>query len=306
MNEERLNLEGSEQSFLRFLPNETPRAVVHIAHGLAEHAERYRPLAEALVAQGWAVYAPDHRGHGPTCPPESLGFFADKNGWSVVLGDLRKAIEIEKKAHPEVPLALFAHSMGSFFAQDYIAEFQGADLDAVVFSGTSGPPPPVAALGRGVARVEKLRQGPRGRSALIDSLAFGAYNKPFKPARTDFDWLSRDSEQVDAYVNDPLCGFKGTNQLWVDLLDGVSGLTKKDRLGRIPKSLPIYIFSGDKDPVGLNGEGIKQLEKLYRDAELSVTMRLYPEGRHEMLNEKNRSEVVSDLIEWLKPKLTKA
>lgn len=306
MKEEALSLGPEHPNYFRFLPDGgEPTAVVHVVHGLAEHAARYRRLAEVLVAEGWAVYAHDQRGHGRTAgSDDALGHFADEDGWAKLVGDLQDFVRHERDEHPGRPIAILGHSMGSLVLQDYLSRYQGDGLAAAALSGTSGPPPPIASLGRGVARLERLRQGPRGRSALLDKLSFGSYNRAFAPARTEYDWLSRDPAEVDAYVADPWCGFRSSNQAWIDLLDALPTLTRADRLARIPKNLPIYIFSGEKDPVGLNGEGVRALADRYRKAGLSdVTVKLYPEARHEVLNETNRDEVMRDLVEWLRPKL---
>jgi alpha-beta hydrolase superfamily lysophospholipase len=181
--------------------------------------------------------------------------------------------------------------------QQFIAE-RGADLAGAVLSGTSGPPPPILPFGRLLARFERWRLGPRGHSAILRKMLFDDFNKPFKPARTQFDWLSRDPAEVDKYIADPLCGFPFTTQLAIDLLDALGPIAGASMIARVPKDLPIFVFSGSRDPVGQNLQG---LIDAYRAAGLrKVTVRLYPDGRHEMLNETNRDEVVKDLIAWLK------
>lgn len=278
-----------------------PTAVVHVVHGLAEHAARYRRLAQALTGRGWVVYAHDQRGHGRSAKTtEALGHLGDEDGWGAVVADLRAFVELSGARHPGRPRAVVAHSMGSLVLQDYLSRYQGGDLTAAALSGTSGPPPAVATLGRLVARVERLRQGREGRSALIDKLAFGRYNQRFEPARTAFDWLSRDPEEVDRYVNDPWCGFRATNETWVQLLDALPRLSRPAALARIPRLLPIYLFSGEADPVGVEGAGVTELARRYRDAGLAdVTVQLYPEARHEVLNETHRDEVTDQLLTWL-------
>lgn len=296
---------GARLRYDVYLPQDEPTAVIHVAHGLAEHAARYRRLAEALTEVGWAVYVPDQRGHGRSAEgDDGLGFFAETDGWSTVVGDLRAFVELEHDAHPGAGVAVVGHSMGSLILQDYLSRYRGGELACAALSGTSGPPPPIAAAGRVVARLERLRQGKRGRSTLIDKLAFGAYNKPFEPARTGFDWLSRDEKEVDAYVADRWCGFRATNQLWIDVLDALPGLSRPERLSQIPKELPIFLFSGAADPVGDNGKGVEELARRYRSAGLTeVRLKLYSEGRHELLNETNRDEVTQDLVEWLRTHL---
>lgn len=291
--------DGHRLHVYRFLPEGAPRGVVHISHGMAEHAGRYARLAEALTQRGYAVYANDHRGHGRTATgPTELGFFAASGGFDRVVRDLARLIAHEKQEHPGLPVTLLGHSMGSFLAQEYALQ-HGSELRALVLSGSSGKPTPLAQLGRGIARLERWRLGERGRSALLSALSFDAFNKRFGPTRTAFDWLSRDPAEVDKYIADPLCGFRVTTTLWVDVLDGAARIADPQRQARLPRELPVYLFGGSRDPVG--GEaGINQLLADYRAAGLRrVTCRLYPDARHEVLNESNRSEVVQDLLRWL-------
>ena len=288
--------DGADIHIHRWLPDSAPRGVVQVAHGLAEHAARYGRLAGALTGQGLAVYADDHRGHGQTAGAGDLGFFAEREGWRKCVGDLWSLNRRIAADHAGLPIVLLGHSMGSFMAQDFVADHSDA-IAALVLSGSNGPPPAIAGLGRMIARIERLRQGARGKSALLQSLMFGDFNKRFKPARTEFDWLSRDPGEVDAYIADPLCGFEFTNQLAVDLLDALGPLLTPERLARIRKDLPVYIFSGSDDPVGAN---LPALAEAYRNAGLTrVDMRVYTGARHETLNETNRDEVTADLVAWI-------
>lgn len=281
----------------RWSPEGAPRLAVQIAHGVAEHSARYERLAAALTEAGYLVYASDLRGHGPQCPAADRGFFADVEGWRRCLDDLRAVNCRIANDLPGFPIVFMGHSLGSIMGQQFIAE-HGADLAGAVLSGTSGTPAAVAPIGRLIARVERWRLGPRGHSALIHKLLFEEFNKPFKPARTNFDWLSRDAAEVDKYIADPLCGFPITVQLAIDILDALGPIADKRMIARIPKTLPIYIFSGARDPVGAKLRG---LIDSYRDAGLThVVTRRYPDARHEMLNEVNRDEVTADLIAWLK------
>ena len=292
--------DGAEFHTYRWLPDDAPRAIFQVAHGLAEHAARYARLARVLTAQGFGVYANDHRGHGQTAGAGDLGLFAERDGWRKCIGDLWTLNRRISAEHSGSPIILLGHSMGSFMAQDFVADHSDA-IAALVLSGSNGPPPAIAGVGRMIARIERLRLGARGRSALLQAMMFGEFNKRFKPARTEFDWLSRDPAEVDAYVADPLCGFEFTNQLAVDLLDALGPLLKPERLARIRKDLPVYIFSGSDDPVGAN---LQALADAYRTAGLTrVDMRLYSGARHETLNETNRDEVTSDLVAWTRKAL---
>jgi alpha-beta hydrolase superfamily lysophospholipase len=280
----------------RWLPEGPPRAVVQIAHGLAEHSARYARLAAALNSAGYAAYANDHRGHGPKAAAADLGHFADEGGWDKVVGDLWTLNRLIAAEQPGTPIIFLGHSLGSFLGRGFIAEHSDA-LAGVALSGSNGKPPAIATLGRLIAREERLRLGKRGKSNLIFQMWFGEFNKPFKPARTDFDWLSRDERQVDAFVADPLCGFPFTTQLAIDVLDALPYVTSRKSLAAIRKDMAVYVFSGERDPVGANIKGLIQDLKAAGFTEL--TTRIYPGARHETLNETNRDEVTRDLIAWL-------
>jgi alpha-beta hydrolase superfamily lysophospholipase len=292
--------DGVELFVYRWTPDGPPRAVVQIAHGLAEHGGRYARLAGALTAAGYAVYADDHRGHGRTAgTPEDLGFFAPADGWAKCVADLWQVNRRIAADYPGTPIIFLGHSMGSFLGQDFIAQ-HGDALAGVVLSGSNGKPPAIAVLGKLIARLERLRIGRRGRSALLDRLGFGAFNKPFEPARTPFDWLSRDPLEVDRYMADPLCGGRSTTQLWIDLLGGLSRIARPSLQARIPKDLPIHLIAGGRDPVTRNTKGLEQLIGAYRKAGLTrISHHFYAGARHELFNETNRAEVTSDLIAWL-------
>lgn len=276
------------------------KAVVHIAHGLAEHAARYARVAEALTTAGYLVYANDHRGHGRTAQgPDALGFFAPRDGFTRCVDDLAGMVAEWKRRHPGLPVVLFGHSMGSFMAQQYMYE-HGDTVSGVVLSGSNGKPAGLIHVLRAVAWVERLRLGPRGKSALVHKMAFEDLNRRFSPSRTELDWLSRDGQEVDKYIADPLCGFVASVRLWLDLGHAVLQAAKPENQARIPKELPVYVFAGAADPINANVTGLEQLLRAYRDAGLhNVQHHFYPDGRHEMLNEINRDEVTANLIAWL-------
>src|ERR1700733_12394715 len=210
----------------RWLPEGPPRAIVQIAHGLAEHSARYARLAAALNSAGYAAYANDHRGHGPKAAAADLGHFADEGGWDKVVGGLWTLNRLIAAEQPGTPIIFLGHSLGSFLGRGFIAGHSDA-LAGVALSGSNGKPPAIATLGRLIAREERLRLGKRGKSNLIFQLWFGEFNKPFKPARTASDWLSRDEKEVDAFVADPLCGFAFTTQLAIDVLDAPPHVTSR-------------------------------------------------------------------------------
>lgn len=230
---------------------------------------------------------------------DDIGHFADQNGWQRVTNDLQAVVTQLRATHPHLPLILLGHSMGSFIAQAWAIE-HGAGLGALVLSGSNYGSTATYRAGRLIAQLEKFRIGARGKSTLLEFLSFGAFNNAFKPARTDYDWLSRDHAQVDLYADDPLCGFRVSTGLWIDLLGGLIDVSKIANLARIPLKLPVYILGGDRDPVGHAGTGLVRLAAKLREAGLrNVTLKLYEEGRHEMFNETNRPEVFADLAAWL-------
>ena len=280
----------------RWLPEGRPHAIVQIAHGLTEHSRRYARLAAALNAAGYGVYVADMRGHGPSAPAADLGHFADQGGWDKVVGDLWTLNRLIAAEQPGTPIIFLGHSLGSFLGRGFIAEHSDA-LAGAALSGSSGKPPAIATLGRLIARAERLRLGKRGKSDPLFAMWFGDFNKPFRPARTAFDWLSRDEREVDAYVADPLCGFPFTTQLAIDVLDALPRVTGRENLAAIRKDLPIYVFSGERDPVGANIKGL--IADLNAAGFTKLTTRIYPGARHETLNETNRDEVTRDLIAWL-------
>lgn len=290
--------------FLRaVLPGGAARAVVHLAHGVGEHSGRYVEVARALSARGFAVYANDHRGHGRTEPdPKDLGFFGP-GGADRIVTDLFELMRFEKSRHPGVPFVLLGHSMGSFLAQEFMLR-HGAELSAVVLSATSGKPPPIASVGRLLARLERLRVGPRAPSPLLQALSFGAFNKPFKDGGpTQFEWLSRERATIEAYVADPLCGFSPSTELWVELLDLFARASVPSRHAQLPKDLPVYALTGSEDPGNERAKGQRQLVAALQAAGLrDVTSKVYEGGRHEMFNETNRDDVLQELLAWLEAK----
>lgn len=269
--------EGARIAGFRWLDDTvTPRAVLQVAHGMGEHARRYRAPLEPLIAAGWAIYADDHRGHGLTADgPEALGDFGE-NGAELVIEDLRRLTSLARAEHPDLPLVLLGHSLGSFFAQAFVFDHSHA-IDGLVLSGT-------AAFGD--------RTGPARR---LDEVRLDG-----ETPRTPFDWLSRDPAEVDAYIADPLCGFSRQPTSAGSFARVGERLKDPAEIAKIRKDLPVYVFVGDKDPVN---DGLKLLEPLvrrYREAGLTdLTVKVYPGGRHEMLNETNRPEVVADLAAWL-------
>lgn len=278
---------------------ENPKAVVQILHGMSEYGSRYARLAQALATAGYTTYAHDHRGHGKSIPEGATpGHMANNDSWNRIVEDAHGVNREIAKRHPGVPIIVLGHSMGSWVLQQLLFEHP-SDMIAAALSGSNGKPPPIAMLGKLVARIERMRVGKRSPSPIMQKLSFDEYNKAFAPNRTEFDWLSRDPEEVDKYVADPLCGFAISTQSWIDFLAALDRVARPGNVAKVPKGMPIYLFAGDRDPVGDFGKGMKKLYDAYKRAAIfDVRLKLYPEARHETLNETNRQEVTNDFIAW--------
>lgn len=296
--------DGLQVYVYQWLPEGDVVGVVQIAHGMAEHAARYERFAKELNKHGIAVYANDHRGHGKSIPEgQTPGHMADQEGWQKAVTDLGLITQQIKENHPEKPVVLMGHSMGSFLTQDYMAQY-GQYIDGAALSATNGPPGTLGKLAQLVSRIEKLRNGNTGHSTLLANMSFKAFNKTFAPNRTEFDWLSRDEAEVDKYVADPLCGFDCSVATWIGLLDALTRISRDDALSQMDKYKPIYVFSGTEDPVGEKTKGVKRLLKAYqKHGFANVIHKFYESGRHELLNETNREEVTSDFIDWFKQQI---
>ena len=293
---------GGELLCRKWLPEAEPVGVVQLVHGIAEHTGRYNEFARFLASQGYVVVAEDHMGHGGSINDVTpQGCFV--GGWSTAVADLYNLYEMTRLDWPELPYFLFGHSMGSFLARSFLIDYPAADLSGAILSGTAWQPGPVITAGKAMCRMEIQRLGAQGISNSVYNMAFGSYNKAFEPVRTPCDWLSRDEERVDAYVADPLCGFVPSVGLLGAMMEGIGYNQKASNLAKMNKALPIYFMSGDKDPVGAQGKGVNQSAEAFQKAGMQdVEVRLYPGGRHEMLNEINRDAVYAAILAWLEKK----
>ena len=289
---------------VEWTPDGPPRAVVQLVHGISEHMGRYDHFARYLTGHGFAVCGHDHLGHGHTAAgPEEYGFLGKENGWDHLARDVRALSEAERTRFPEVPWFLMGHSMGSVVARTCLIRWPEL-ADGCILSGTGQERAPLVAFGKAVSSLLCALRGPNTRSSLVTSLSLGAYNRQFRPNRTDNDWISRDEGVVDAYCADPLCQFVPTVGMFRDMMGGLQFIGRPANLTRMDPEIPVLFFSGDHDPVGNNGRGVKRVAALFRAAGVrDVTLRLYPGGRHEMLNECNREEVYADVLAWLEAHL---
>lgn len=284
------------------MPEVTAKAIIQIAHGMAEHSERYEDFAIKLTQNSYGVYINDHIGHGKTAKNQKDLGHLPKDGFNLCVENLLVLTKIIKKENPGVPVVLLGHSMGSALAHDYITQY-GKEINGCIISGSSGIQDiyPIASL---VSTVVVMIQGRKTRSRLMDRLSFGSFNNKFKPARTKFEWLSKDTAKIDKYINDPFCGFVCTAGFYYEYFKALNKLFNYEKIKNIPLQFPIYIFSGENDPVGKYTKAVKKLINMYLNSGLkNVEYKLYPKGRHEMLNETNREEVIKDLIEWIGKKV---
>jgi len=284
--------DGVEVFLRRWQPDGDARGAVIVAHGMSEHSGRYGRFAGALTEDAWAVYALDHRGHGRTADATGRGHTGPRGGDGLLgaLGTLVTRAEEETGG----PVVLFGHSMGAILSQVY-AERHGEGLGALVLSGSTGPLAGSTELLAGLDQV--VAAG--GSDEPVDML--GGFNAPFEPARTRYDWLSRDPAEVDAYIADPYCGdnLPMTQGFIAEIFRlGVEGMTAEG-VARIPAGLPILLLTGEQDPASGMAAQVRALEDMLRDHVEQVTARYYPDARHELLNETNRDEVTADVIEWL-------
>lgn len=288
------------------LPDGSPRAVVQIAHGIAEHMDRYDAFMRFLAERGFAVVGNDHLGHGKSIAvPVQQGFFAAENGWDYVVRDMDALRTLMRREYPDLPYLFFGHSMGSFLTRTYLIRYPER-YDAVILSGTGHQSLPLVLSGYAMAQAAVKLYGPYKIGQTLNDICFGAYNKGIQNPRTPFDWLSRDEEQVDKYIADPLCGFVATVSLFRDMMGGIRFITDRKNIAQMNKEAPVYFMSGACDPVGENGKGVERAYQAFLDAGMKdVFLRLYPGGRHEMLNELNREAVYQDVAEWIESKLPK-
>lgn len=272
------------------------KGAVQILHGAAEHCLRYERFATLLNANGYAVYANDHRGHGPKAFQSGKLGVAGSDAWNSFAKDARQLTEIIRKENATLPIFLFGHSMGSMLTQDYITRW-GADLKGAVLCGTAGIMPGLDAV---VQYMKQAALAAPNEPSMAFAQSFASYNQPFGPGKTGFEWLSRDEMEVQKYADDPACGFPFSNELAHDFLKGLLDLWRPEKEALIPKDLPILVISGEKDPVGGNTLAVLPLLERYQSYGMkNLVQKFYPDARHELLNEINREEVQRDILAWL-------
>lgn len=291
--------DGTEFYVNHWSPAQEPHAIVMLVHGMAEHSYRYAQLGQALANAGIALYALDLRGHGYTANFGVQGHFANTDGWLLALDDIRCLNHHIRQQHHEKPIFILGHSLGSYLVIDFLLQYccsvQGAILSGSNYIQSTFRYRLIAQ----VARFERWRIGKQGRSALLQWLIFYRSQRAFKPRQTPYDWLSSDEQQVKSYMRDPYCGFTATTQLWLDVFSGLKRITPINNLIQIDNLLPIFIFGGEQDPIN-QGHRLIDLANAFRESgSRNVDVKLYPQMRHEPLNEKDAQRVMQDIIEWI-------
>lgn len=276
------------------------KGVIQLSHGIGEHSGRYDHVAKRLNKAGFTVYANDHRGHGRSAKdPESLGSYTGKDFWEDALEDMYELTKLIKQKYRNKFFVLFGHSMGSMLTRDYLSKY-GAGVDAAIISGTAGYIRVIGPLGNAVTNILVRIWGNHGKSEKVESFFFNQFNSHFKPNRTKLDWISRDENEVDKFFNDPLRSELFDLGILRGAAVGARRANAASTFKNTPGDLPILIFSGDQDPVGEMGEGVKRVARDYEKAGCkNVTLKIYHGGRHEMLNEINKEEVIEEVVAWL-------
>ncbi len=287
---------GEQLEYRLWQPEGEVRGVVQIAHGMAEHIARYDGMARALNAAGYAVVGHTCLGHGEKA--QTLGFFAERDGWDALLEDVNALRKQTQALWPDAPYFLLGHSMGSFVARTYALKYEKG-LKGLILSGTGHFDQGTVSAGLLIAKLQCLFGMAKKTSKLLSKMSFGANNKRIANPRTGFDWLSTDEAEVDKYIADPYCGFDFTAGGFRDLFTGLKRLAPEN-LTAMEKDVPVWLFSGAEDPVGNAGAGVRTTaEELKAAGVKDVSVTLYEGGRHEMFNEKDRAKVLADLIGWL-------
>lgn len=282
------------------------KGILQLSHGMAETAARYKNFAKELTENGFIVYANDHRGHGKSADNiDDQGYLGKKDGFDLLVADMEYLTTHIKKDYPDLPLFLFSHSMGSFAAQKYIMD-DSNQIDGLILSGSNGEQGLLLTAGKIVSKVEMFLRGRKAKSKLMNKLTFGHYNKHFQPETTGVEWLTRDEKEQSKYLANPYCGSIFPTSFYYEFLDSLQYIEDKNHFDKIPIDLPVYIISGDADPVGDFGKGALRLKKRYeKQGVKDLKMTLYKGARHELINEINRDEVIADIIDWLDRRIEK-
>ena len=285
---------------VRWVPECMVVCILQIVHGMSEYIERYEDMAQFFAGRGILVTGDDHLGHGKSVSEDGeYGYFCEQDPATVVVRDVHRLKKMTQEDYPGIPYVILGHSMGSFILRNYLFRY-GTGIEGAVICGTGSRSNFQNLVCQAVAAVVGVVLGEKHTAKIIDRLAFGSYNKRIENPKTSFDWLCTDEKVVEAYEKDEMCGFIFKVNGFKTLFQLLGRLNKKENLDKMPKNLPIYFVSGDMDPVGDYGEGVRKAYEDFRRAGMErVSMKLYPGGRHEILNEKNKIQVYEELYPWI-------
>lgn len=291
--------DGVEVFVYKWLPSGGIKGIMQIAHGVSEHGGRYESFARDLVSEGYIVYANDHRGHGRTAKTLDNLIYLGDNGWNLMAEDSHLLTRIIKRENPNTPLFFFGHSMGSFIVRQCLYEYPN-EIDGAILAGTGLVDKLL--INAGILIAERLidKNNSKKRSFYLNKMVFGTFNSKVPAPETFFDWISRDKSTVQNFISDPFCGIPCTNNFFYEFLNGMKEIQRTKNMVQIPKSTPLLLVSGDKDPVGHWGKDVPALVKQYKRLGIKdVRYKLYKEGRHEVVNDINRDEVIKDILRWM-------
>ncbi|WP_461810328.1 alpha/beta fold hydrolase [Faecalimonas sp.] len=288
---------------IEWIPEGNISAILQISHGMVEYIDRYDEFARFLNKQGYYVVGHDHLGHGDSVQSkENWGYFNEKNGNECVIGDIHQLRQLTQEKYPAIPYFLLGHSMGSFLVRQYLT-IHGLGLSGAIIMGTGNQPLSLIKLGKILCRIIASFKGWHYRSNFVNNMAFGGYNKKFFPSRTSMDWLSRNPKNVDTYLSEDRCRFIFTVNGYYHMFRGIEHLAKDKNFKQIPKQLPVLFIAGEEDPVGNFGKGVKAVFQKYKDGDIKdVSLKLYKNDRHEILNEEDRQTIYMDIYQWLETK----
>lgn len=285
---------------VRWVPEEKVVCIVQIIHGMAEYIERYEALAQYLAERGILVTGDDHLGHGKSVAKGgTYGYFCKQDPATVAVRDIHRLKKLTQEEYPGIPYVILGHSMGSFILRNYLFRY-GTGIQGAIICGTGSQPQALVKVSKALAVLQGMILGEKHKAKMIDRMAFGNYNKEIEQPKSGFDWLCRDEAVVGAYNKDPLCGFTFTVNGFYTLFSLLERLNRQDNVNNMPKSLPVHFIAGEKDPVGNYGEGVRKAFDSFRKAGMEqVTLKLYPQDRHELLNELDKKQVYEDLYPWI-------
>lgn len=288
---------------VRWLPEVEVKAILQVAHGVTEHILRYEELAEYLTKEGIAVIGNDHLGHGTSIAEDSEPmYFGPEGSWNWVVEDIKTCMELTRKEYPNTSYYLLGFSLGSFVTRTYLIKYPET-LNGAIIVGTGQTPLLQIAMAKYLANKEAKKEGEDKSTPIIRKLTFETYNKRFKPNRTDYDWLCASNDSLDKYIVDPLRGRAMSSGLFREMLNGMDFTSRQENVDKMRKDIPILFLSGEEDPVGKQGKGVKRAYKSFKKSGIKdVSIKIYPGLRHDILHEDCRKEIFAEIYKWIEKK----